>query len=349
MASMLTGTPIAYSGQEAMDYIIRPALATGKIEEFFKVVPNVKEKQQVIFTNPVYKITHVDPGCGSGPNNPTIMRTQKYWNPDPVEAWLDQCYTDLSGTLHEKQLKGGNDRPDLTGTKIEEYMLDLATPAAYSDMMRFVWLGKKAIVSAELTTAGDVSNYNQTDGIWTKIFTAVAASLIPRTTITQNTGAAGSQGLTPQQCKDYLQAVYLAQLPVFKQVDKTKKVFYVTNSVYEGYETFLESQNALETAYTKLQDGQEVLKYRGIPLIVVDIVDQFLVDFAPSANSGAITLPNRIILTVKDNFQIGVNTDSASPEAFDVWFERMTKKWNARLNYRICTQIALEEYVSVGY
>ena len=347
---MLTGTPITYNGQEAMELIIRPGIATGKIEDFFKVVPGVKEKQQVIFTKPVYKITHIDQGCGSSPDNPVIERTQKYWYPDPVEAWLDQCYTDLNGTLFEKQLKSGNDRPDLTGTKVERFMLDLVEPAAYSDMLRMVWLGKKTINAAELTAAGDVKNYNQTDGIWTKIFAAVIANLIPRVVIAENQNAAGNQTLVDGSAINYLKKVVLNARPVLKQVDLDKKVLFVTRGIYEDYESYLESKGNLESSFTKLQDGQKTLSYRGIALQIVDIVDQFLTaDFAPAAGGGAITLPNRIILTVKDNFQVGVDTDTANPEAFDVWYERKDKKWNARLMYRLCTQIALEEYVSVAY
>lgn len=348
MASLLTGTPLTYSGQQAMDYIIRPAIATGRIEDFMKVVFGVKEKQQVIFTDPIYKVTHVDAGCGSTPDNPTINRTEKFWTPTDVEAWVDQCYKDVAGTLHEKDLKSGSDKPDLTGTKVEKYLLDLLEPAAYSDFVRIAFLSKKSIVAAELTNgAADVKHYNQIDGIWTLIFAAVAATKIPRTTIAENANAAGAQDLTAGTAITILRNVFKNATTVLKQVSKDRKVLYVTREVYEDYETWLESKDSLESSYTKLQDGQTTLSFRGVPLIVVDIVDQFLeADFTLA---GKTTMPHRVILTVKDNLQIGVDGETTDPTAMEVWYERKDKKWNARLMYKLAAMIAEEKYVSVAY
>jgi hypothetical protein len=346
--SLLTGTPLTYSGQQAVDFVIRPAVTTGRIEDFMKVVYGVKEQQQVIFTEPIYKITKKDEGCGSEPENPTIVQSEKYWNPTRVEAWVDQCYKDVTGTIFEKELKAGVDAPDLTNTKIEKFLLDRLEPAAYSDFMRMAWLSKKAIVGAELTNGNaDVKHYNQIDGIWALIFAAVTALKIKRTVISENNGLAGAQGLGSGRAIAILRAVWANSPTVLKQTKKGDQVCYVTREFYEEYETYLESKDSLESSYTKLQDGQTTLMFRGVPLVIVDIVDQFL-DSDFNLN-GKITMPHRVIRTVKDNFQIGLDGDTTDPTAMEVWYERTPKKWNARLGYKLAAMIAEEKYVSVAY
>lgn len=348
MASILTGTPLTYTGEQAVEYIIRPAVTTGRIEDFMKVVFGVKSKQTVIFADPIYKITHKDDGCGSSAKNPTVNRYAKTWEPTDVEAWVDQCYKDLSGTLHEIQLKSGNDKPDLTNTKIEKFLLDLLEPAAYSDFLRMAWLSKKDINAAELTNGNaDVANYNQIDGIWTLLFKAVAQNLINRVVIPENAKAAGEQDLTPGSSVGILKKVFKAQSTVMKQVAKDKKVLFVTREFYEDLEEAYESKDSLEMSFQKLLDGQTTLAFRGIPLVVVDIVDQFLeADFNLS---GKVTMPHRVILTVKDNFQIGLDGDTTDPTAMEIWYERKDKKWNARLMYKLAAMIAEEKYVSLAY
>ncbi|GAB2549886.1 hypothetical protein [Spirosoma aerophilum] len=347
-ASLLTGTPLTYTGQMAVDYVIRPAIETGRIDDFMKVVYGVKTRQQVIFAEPLYKITKKDAGCGQGVNNPGVTRTEKFWEPVDVKAWVDQCWTELKGTIDEAKLKAGNDKSDLTNTQIEKFMLDLLEPAAYSDFLRMAWLGKVAITAAELTAgAADVPNYNQVDGIWTKLFAGVAANLIKRTPIAENTNAAGQQDLGTGRAYTILAAVFKNASTVLKQTAKDKKVLFVTRGIYEEYETWLESKDSLESSYAKLQDGQMTLTFRGVPLVIVDIVDQFLdSDFNLA---GKVTLPNRVILTVKDNFQVGVDGDTSDPTAMEVWYERKDEKWNGRLKYKLCTQVAEEKYVSLAY
>ena len=347
-AGLLTGAPLTFPGDLAVDYVIRPAVTSGRVEDYMKVVYGVKSRQQVIFADPIVKITRVDPGCGQGVNNPTVSRTQKWWEPVDVKAWVDQCWVELKGTIHEKQLKSGNDKSDLTNTQVEKLMLDLLEPAAYSDFLRMLWLSKTTINASELTNgATDVPHYNQVNGFWALIFAGFGAVTIKRKTIAENNGAAGAQGLGSGRAYAILASVFANANTVLKQVDKSKKVLYVTRGVYEEYETWLESKDSLESSYAKLQDGQTTLTFRGVPLIITDIVDQFLdSDFNLS---GVVSMPNRVILTVKDNFQVGVDGDTSDPTALEVWYNRDTEKWNGRLKYKIATMIAEEKYVSVAY
>lgn len=348
---MFGTTGQTYNGKQAMEQILKPAIQYGSLEDYyFKVKTGLKVKEQVFFLRPVRKITIKSQGCNPSSNNPTIEREEKFWQPEPVEARLDICWTELNGQLEESELKGGTEVSNLLGTKVEKILLDLLVPAAYEDLLRMVWLSRKNIVAANLTGgAGDVKNYNQIDGFARKIEIGVGASKIKYHAIAKNAQAtAAAQVLAAGEAKTILFNVFSKQSAFLKRSKKNTKVFYVTGSIYENYYNELESTyGALESARTMLLDGTESLTYRGIPLMVLEIVDQFIEsDFLVS---GAYDKPNRVYMTVKDNFQIGVDTDTSNPIAMDYWYEKKDRKVYFDLQYKLDVQIADEDLVVAAY
>lgn len=353
MSAIQSPHGVTYDGEMAKEYIWRPALVLSGIEEYIKVLTGVKAKQQVIYATEVDKITVKDTGCDSVFGDKQITRTEKFWDPKPVEATIKQCYSDLYGTIHESQMRGGTDKYKLTGTEIEKILLRAVVPAAARDFQRMIFLSNTAIVAGNLTGgAGDVANYNQVDGFWKKIITAAVALLIPRYTIAENaaTTTAGQQ-LGAGRGRAILSAVYYGSKLILKQAADKDKVFLVTRSIYENYSQELESNQALESNRVLLLNGNKTLSYQGIPLIIHDVVDTYLQsDFIFGAGANiTITNPHRVILTTRNNFQVSVDTDTSNPIAFETWDEKKEKRWYARAMYELDDQIAFEELVSVAY
>lgn len=344
---------ITYSGKETMEYILRPAITMTGLETYIKILTGVKVKQQVAFISQLDKLTIKDTGCDPQYGDKQPVRSEKYWNPEPVEAALRQCYADLKGTSMETQLNGGTTRPYLVGTEVEKLLLSLMVPAANRDYQRMMWLSKKAINASELTNGNaDVKYYDQVDGFFTKIKTAVVAGLTPRHTISQNTATTtAGQELPDGEAKTILRNVYKKSRLVLKQYADKDKVFFVTRSIYDNYSEGFEDNDVRESAYLLTINGTKTLTYKGIPLVIMDVVDTYLqsdFNFGTGANA-TVTEPHRVVLTVKDNFQSSLDTDTTDPVAFDAWDEKKEKRWYARAMYKMDTQIALEELVSVAY
>lgn len=335
-------------GEYAKKYILKPSINYGLLETFFKVVTDINTRKQVIFISeiPGY-ITVKDAGCNSTFGDAQPTRTEKWWNPENVEATLTQCYTDFYGSLYEESLQKGNDKPYLEGTENEALLLSVMTPAAYRDRVRMSMLSDKAITAAQLAgSAAKVKYYDQVDGIWRKLTNAVTALLTPRYTITKNAGATyAAQKLAVDEALDILEGVSDAQTLRMKQTSNDTKVYFVTRAIYDNYKKTLTKNKALESSWQLMQDGTKVLTYDGIPLVVNDVMDLALnADFN---NGTKIDLPHRVILTVKDNLQVGFDVDPS--QRFDAWDEKKEKRWYARMMYKIDTQIADEELVVVGY
>ncbi|GAB3889841.1 hypothetical protein GCM10028803_00300 [Larkinella knui] len=347
---MIATTGQEYNGTEAMKQILKPAIEYGLLEDFFfRVKTGLKVKEKVYFLTPINKITVKSQGCDPSSTAKSIPRTQKVWDPQDVEGRLEFCWTELNGQLEESQLKAGSDVANIEGTVVEGYLLDILVPAAYRDLMRMAWLSKKTITSGELTGgAGDVKNYDQLDGFMKKIVDGVGASLIPYAAIAKNAQTTVSaQALAAGESVTLMRTAFGKQKPLLRSTDKRQKVFYVTRSIYSNYEDYLEANDKLESARKQLIDGVETLTYRGIPLIILDVVDDYVeTDFLIS---GALDRPNRLFLTVKENLQIAVDTDTSNPVQMQYWYEKKDRKYYFEFMYKLDVQIAVEEYMVAMY
>jgi hypothetical protein len=89
---------------------------------------------------------------------------------------------------------------------------------------------------------------------------------------------------------------------------------------------------SLESSKMQLVDGLEALKFRGIPMVNLTQIDEYLgLDFATGSPATANT--NRIILTNPLNHIVGTDllTDTAAAE---FWYERKDKTNYMRLDYK---------------
>ncbi|GAB3882707.1 hypothetical protein [Spirosoma agri] len=344
---------LTFNAKEATEYIWLPAMALTNLEDWFKVLTGVNTKTQVAFAQRPSKITQRDQGCDPVFNDPRILRSEKFWDPQAVEATLKQCYTDLFGTFHERTLRPGTDRPNIEGTDSEKVILDAMIPASAEDLLRMVWLSDRDIIGSSLTAgAGDVKNYNQVNGLWKKAIVAVASGRTPRYVIAKNAASTtAGQLITPDDAYAILTGVYYGQKLVMKQRADKEKRFFVTRNVNEGYFQWLVTNKQLESNRALLTDGSDVLKFMGIRLEIVDVVDTYLAadfTFGSGANT-TITNPTRVMLAIRDNLQVSLDTPTTNPVVFDSWYERKEKRWYADAMYMLDTQIAIEEYISVGY
>ncbi|ARK09033.1 hypothetical protein A6C57_01170 [Fibrella sp. ES10-3-2-2] len=349
MASILTGTPVTYAGEQAKEYTLIPALNVGGLELFFKVLTKVKVKQQVLLLGILDKITQADAGCGQGENSKAIPRSEKFWIPEDLKAWVSQCWKDLKSTFEEGMLNGGNGKADVSDTAIMDVVLPILISAAGRDLVRLAFLGNKTLVSGNMTSGVSAADYTGVNGIWKRILDGVGAATITRVTIAKNAATTlAGQVLDAGEAKTILQSVLRKSKTVLKQRDKKTLKFIVTRSIWENYEDYLIANDKLETAWMKMQDGSDQLQFMGIPLEIADVLDEYLAaDFNPTGT--AVTNPHRVILTVQDNLQVALDTDSNDPTAFDVWYEKKDEKVNARLTYKMDTQVAHDQLVTVAY
>ncbi len=190
------------------------------------------------------------------------------------------------------------------------------------------------------------------------IFTsAVPGQPMPEPTVTNVTGnLAGTNvvsvantapaDLASGESEDMFLALYTGADKVLKQVPKSQKVFLVSDSVYENYETYLESLGT-ERAHIKLENGYDALSYRGIPVLNVGWDIHLEADF-PHAPGDNPAYPHRVIYTEINNLVLGIDSMNQF-NGTKTWFNTDEEENRFRTKLVMGVQYVHNKLVALGY
>jgi hypothetical protein len=356
---------LTFSGRQAEEFILEPAYNRVDISAIMTIHTGIKAKMTVNYAGQMRKVTKKNTGCGSGPSGAKIPVSQATWDPQELEMWVAQCYKDLTQTFLAWGLAAGYNRADLSQAVVTitdeqgntkevnlwtEFTLSKMQEAAADDFLRIVWFSDLAVTQGQLSSTADVSDYNQANGFFKRIFAAAA--------VTRKVSIQANQGTT-----------YAAQqLPVGASLEILRgivnnadarltaaqnQVILVTQTIYSNWIDYRESLG-LETSFgfqlngdgTRGQILQSTTQYRGIPVIPINAWDRTIQE---DYNNGTrLDIPHRAILTTIDNLAAGMDAPEGVSE-FETWYERKDKEMNMRGNYMLDTQLVHPYLVSAAF
>jgi len=220
-------------------------------------------------------------------------------------------------------LKKGYDVYNLEATQIQTLLLEVFGMAVGDDLYRQIFLNDTTLTN---------NDYTAYDGIYKRLKAgALAADGTVRVAATIADADINSTNIVAT-----LDSYVNAQPSAMKyNISKADKRFYVTPTVYEAWEMKLTELGSLESSKVQLIEGVDALKFRGIPMVNLQQIDEYILqDFSTASPVSSATMNNRIILTNPQNHIIGTDllTDTANAE---FWYERKDKTNYARLNYRV--------------
>ncbi|GAB3822149.1 hypothetical protein GCM10028895_25950 [Pontibacter rugosus] len=226
------------------------------------------------------------------------------------------------------------ERADLTGTQLQSVLSTMAQEAAFHDMMRIMFLGDEA--SAD-------EDYNQTDGIWKRLFTGVANS-----EVTKVGAGLGSDPLPAGAAEGILDGLYYGATPEMQDLDDSEKRFYVTRSIYNNWKQTLTKNKNLESSWAELKNGIKTLTYLGVPLIPLGFIDQSLRNDFVDAGTGKVINPHRALYAKPENLTIGMDQESDYQTA-KFWYQEKEEMNYMRIKYKLGTALGWGEYIAVSY
>lgn len=124
----------------------------------------------------------------------------------------------------------------------------------------------------------------------------------------------------------------------------------MTNSVFDAWTIYRESKN-LDLAYVAQADGVSAPTFRGVPIMVVNEWDEYIMQYFKLA-SGKYDRPHRVLLSVKGNFQMrfdGNPVDGNNKGDLRVFYDEMSETWNAKQLYAADQQTADDALVVAAY
>lgn len=314
-----------FVGAEASRIFYTPVFMDEDLKRSFTVMPNVRSKKKLYFLNKLEKILKRKIGCGFKPTGKTSMY-ERYVEVELFHAGLEQCFDEFEDTAMQELLKPGNNITELTGTLIQSISVDKIQEGVALDVQRICWWGDRSLAGNE--------DYNQIDGLWKKL-SAVDPSLMPNVSITD-------AALTDGDGIAILRSIYDAQTNELRGIDKSQKVFYVTQSVYNQYEADLENAGGGDAGRSALINGQPQLAYRGIPVLVQTRWDGIISELGLGD-------PHRVILSTPMNFILATDLMSGSIDmSAKVYMDDFDEQMYTKINMKFGVDYIHESLVVLG-
>lgn len=324
-----------YPGILTTDLFYKPTMQAPALSDFGMIDQDIKFRKNYNLVTELNKIVQPYTGCGGTPagNRQLITNTEVRTKEFQVyEGWCKDDFTQqLTGIynfLAQEWLKTGLRQFDPAGTPIDTVIMNVLKDGMQRDIFRRFHFA-----------AGNSSDsdYNQFDGLWDRLIDSSGAQ---SNYCVVRAGSSIAGAITSANALTYLGQAYTAAKPILKNNPKAR--FFVTRTVWDAYYDALIGNGAVtEQAFKNLQDGiagnpaepPRALKYKGYPVIPVDLWDQFLTETDNPLYSGG-TQRNLILFTIPENHIYGVE-NGADLNKIESWYENKDQKRYYRSSFKL--------------
>lgn len=329
--AIFTPAQLTFNGEEvgaASELIMSEIFSDGELSSIHRIESGIVAKKQIGLVGDLGIIGRADPGCSPTSDSNNAPVTQKFWDPKSVFARIETCWKDWLPSFFAYTQKLGINRSDITNTDAIDYITELLLKSVKDAMWRIAWFGdeNEALVTASPAgniTAGQTIGYHTIlDGFWPQIFDIVTADSDRRYTITENAQSTYSTQLA--LAADKAQTVFENLLTgADMRLRRSPNLMIVcTQTLADNYAKTLEGK-AVSESFTRIEDGFDFLRYRGIPVIPIHYWDKVIQTYFD--NGTKYYLPHRAVLMEMDNMPVGLEDTSAFSE-FMIHNDPVTRK-----------------------
>jgi hypothetical protein len=352
MPSVFQPANLTWNGQEIKslsEAIFNDTFKKPEIGLFHTIVEGIKAKQQIAILGRPSLVGKKSTGCAPASAGTLVTSSEKFWNPETIAIRDETCWDDLKASFFVWSTQNGLNSADLTKSDFAQFIMEVYPDAIKEAIYRIAWYGDTAAETiangGNLTNGTDKTFFNILNGFWKQLVTIATNDTTKRITITENAAATyATQALAAGASLTYLRNAY-------QNADKRLKtnpnaVFILSDTLVDNYQTYLESQVNNTTGMMYIENGIAKFMYRGIPVYRFDFLDRYTNAYF---NTGAKWhQPHKLILTTKDNLQIG--TESAGTlEELDMFYDKPSKKTYVDAMFKLDAKVVLDYNVMVGY
>lgn len=353
MPSVFQPANITFNGNEIKslsEAIFQETFKKPDIQLFHTVVEGIKAKQQIAILGRFGMIGKKTAGCAPASQGNLITSTEKFWNPETISVRDETCWEDLKASFFVWSTQNGIDVADLTKSEFAEFLMEVYPDAIKEAVYRIAWFGDTAAETiangGTLKNGTDKTFFNILNGFWKQLKTIATNDTTKRVTITENANASYAlQALGSGAALTYLRKAY-------EGADKRLKsnpnaCFILSDSMIDNYQTYLESQVNNTQGFMYIENGIAKFQYRGIPVYRFDFLDRYALAYYDNGTKWT-DAPHRLIMTTKDNLQVGVDSVGALEE-LDMFYDKPSKKTYVDAMFKLDAKVVLDYAVMVGY
>jgi hypothetical protein len=303
---------------------MQPLFVGNSAMDYFEIMTGVKSSQKLDRFGTLQKITKAEATGFTGATGVTY--DQRSISVARMEAEVEQAGGALFNSVKAELLRTGNNKDDISGTKLQGIVSDIMLRGIKRDLERQLWFGDDSNAAAAYV------DYNAYDGIFQKLSGLPAAQKLE----------IASGALGANVAKAEFQSMIDA-MPSEGIEDRAGLVFFATRSMCDNYRATL-AAGGQELAYISMLDGTTNLSYQGIPIMEMGLWDSVIAAdsnvatplTAPSLHTAANKFDGHIaVLTQKNNIVIATDYDSVS--GADMWYNKDLKVNRFRFEYVIGT------------
>tara|TARA_R110002012_G_scaffold190633_1_gene358200 strand:- start:8723 stop:9790 length:1068 start_codon:yes stop_codon:yes gene_type:complete len=310
--------------------IFEATITGGPLSEHHEIVTGIDHKMQIPFIGNLGLVGVKITGCDRDPNGTSIPLTEKFWDPAIIGDRLKHCALDVNSLLKlfKKAQRMNPDFYDRIGSEEFGVIIAKLEQAITKMLNRLVWFGDTAADNVadggSITDGIDVKYFNIIDGLFKQIFAEIPTTAANYVAITKNAGASYSaQVLADGDALKIFRAMHTKMDARFFEAleDGAQPEYEVTRELWQNYQDTLEDKSIV-FSLSETQDGISKMSYRGIPIKVRHDWDNNIRSYQD--NGTKFNLPNRAILTVKENIPVGtLSLDDLTN--LESWYEKKDK------------------------
>jgi hypothetical protein len=211
--------------------------------------------------------------------------------------WCEEEFNAVCTALTEKYTAMGVDAYEIQ-SNLQSLIFEQIIETAARDVIKLAFLSDNSFPSTSV--------WGAFDGVFTRFFDAQTAYCVKQ--VSNAFPNLHNTTLAADQARDELKNLFNNANIRLKSLPASQKVFWVTQSVWENYYTSVLENCCNEGSWQAGQDGIGTLRYRGILLLPLPIIDEALEN--DSTNPWYDEIRHFIVYTVKENHVFGVERAS---------------------------------------
>ena len=263
-----------FVGNLPTELFYAPSIGTPAIADIFSVRQGIRTDEYLVLVNTLEKIVAATTGCSPSYTTAGTLSDRKI-SVAKISANLQWCKSDFISTAsalsNDPSFVGnGLDGYEVTAA-VRKMWVDQMVDAIRRDVFRLMFLGND--------TSGN-ANWNIAEGLLAKLYDGNSSYCVKR--VSNDLPNQHNSILSTGQALSTLRGLHEGAQIQLKMLAPGEKVFWVTGSMYENLMTSYEATGASNSATSELVknvvDGNYELKYRGIPVKPLYLIDNYLAD-----------------------------------------------------------------------
>lgn len=330
MTTNLKEFRVSYEGTEANTIFMEPVFMDESVTSEFRVMPNVVTKKKLQFASKMEKILQRHVSCAPTPKGQFSIYGRTV-ETERVRFYVKLCWEEFADSVIEELLNKGLRISDLTGTVIQDILVDRIKMAVMKDINRLWYFGD--------TDGGD-EDYDIMDGFWT-----VHAKDLKDNDLAPYFNTGSGTALTAGQGFDHIKTVYDNQPLALKALPKEMKEIKVSGTVYDQFVEDIEDGGGGDFGLLQMLNGVKNATFRGVTVKPKwewnRVYDD---DLANTANGTS----HLILMTTKNNLVVATDilNDIAS---MDIWYDRDSEEIKIKGAFKLGGNYVHAGLFSIGY